>query len=158
MDLELDPPNGVGALRIGMLTAEAHTALESFRDPAMPSASDAPGRHITRPSSLMISIGCLNGRLQAIELWRPETAEDAVLFRGINLFTLSAREVVETLRREVRIEANADDPASFVAPDLLLSFWRPFEADDNPDEEQGYYFNSVLLARPGYYDGPGANA
>ncbi|MER7540313.1 hypothetical protein ABTX77_36875 [Streptomyces sp. NPDC097704] len=29
-----------------------------------------------------------------------------------------------------------------------------FEADDEPEEEQGYYFSSVLLARPGYYDTP----
>lgn len=52
------------------------------------------------------------------------------------------------------IVADYEAPASFVAPDLLLSFWRPFDGDDQPDDEQGYYFNSVLVARPGYYDGP----
>jgi hypothetical protein len=39
-------------------------------------------------------------------------------------------------------------------PDLLLSLWRPFEADDDSHDEQGHYFNAVLLARPGYYDTP----
>jgi hypothetical protein len=35
-----------------------------------------------------------------------------------------------------------------------LSLWRPFEADDEPREEQGYYFSAVLVAAPGYYDTP----
>ncbi|HEY1180422.1 MAG TPA: hypothetical protein VGF17_30060, partial [Phytomonospora sp.] len=51
------------------------------------------------------------------------------------------------------IHASPLDPASYIAPDLLLAFWRPFESDD-PEEEQGYYFGSVLTARPGYYDTP----
>ncbi|MGW3209150.1 hypothetical protein [Streptomyces sp. NPDC001135] len=37
---------------------------------------------------------------------------------------------------------------------MLLSFWRPFAADDESEEEQGHYFNSVLVAQPGYYDTP----
>ncbi len=64
-------------------------------------------------------------------------------------------DVVTRMSEITTIVAAEDDPASFVAPDLLLSFWRPFQGDDDPDDEQGYYFNSVLLARPGYYDGPG---
>ncbi|MFQ6198178.1 hypothetical protein [Streptomyces sp. NPDC000405] len=80
---------------------------------------------------------------------------DVVLFRGIDVFGLSARQVVTRMSEITTIIADDDDPASFVAPELLLSFWRPFEGDDAPEDEQGYYFNSVLLARPGYYDGPG---
>lgn len=58
------------------------------------------------------------------------------------------------------VEKDPDDDASFIAPDLLLSFWRPFAADDEPGEEQGcyFYFGSVLLARPGYYDTPAQTA
>jgi hypothetical protein len=62
--------------------------------------------------------------------------------------------VVDRLREQTLIEPAEDDPASFVAPELLLSLWRPFEADDEPNEEQGYFFSSVLLAAPGYYDTP----
>ncbi|WP_259464901.1 hypothetical protein [Streptomyces sp. TLI_171] len=50
-----------------------------------------------------------------------------------------------------------EDPGAegcHIAHDLLLSFWRPFEADDDPSDEQGHYFTTVLLARPGYYDTP----
>jgi hypothetical protein len=87
-----------------------------------------------------------------VELGRPHHGADVVTFRGIDVFGLPAREVVNRLAAQVAVVADTDDPASFVAPDLLLSFWRPFEADDDPAEEQGYYFSSVLLARPGYYD------
>jgi hypothetical protein len=153
MDFELDPPRGVGPLRLGMPRSEADAALESLRDLDAVSGSDEPGRHIFRPSGLMISIGCMRECLAAVELGRPQDRSDSVRFQGIDVFALPAREVVERLRARARVEAADDDPASFVAPDLLLSLWRPFEADD-PEEEQGHYFSSVLVAEPGYYDTP----
>ncbi|MFC9060900.1 hypothetical protein ACFTXB_23060 [Streptomyces sp. NPDC057074] len=52
------------------------------------------------------------------------------------------------------VEEDPDDDALSIAPDLLLSFWRLLAADDESEEEQGYHFSSVLLARPGYYDTP----
>jgi hypothetical protein len=154
MDFELDPPHGVGPLRIGMARAEAAAALEQLRDPDEISASDSPGQHIVRPSGLMVSIGCRHDRLQAVELYRPGTRADTVRFRGIDVFNLPARAVVEQLRGHIVIEQDEDDHASFCAPELVLSLWRPFEADDEPQEEQGYYFSSVLVAAPGYYDTP----
>ncbi len=77
-----------------------------------------------------------------------------MLFQGVDVFALPAREVVLRVGELTSIEEDPDDDASFIAPDLLLSFWRPFAADDEPEEEQGYYFSSVLLARAGYYDIP----
>ncbi|WP_249402320.1 hypothetical protein [Streptomyces sp. YIM 121038] len=97
----------------------------------------------------------MRDQLESVELGRPSEPSDVVTFRGIDVFGLSAREVVNQMSDVTAIAADDEDPASFVAPDLLLSFWRPFDGDDEPDDEQGYYFNSVLLARPGYYDGPG---
>ncbi|MFH8477212.1 hypothetical protein [Streptomyces sp. NPDC018000] len=155
MNFELAPPIGVGPLHIGMSRREADSALQSLREPTDVSPSDRPGQHIFRPSGLMISIGCTRDRLESVEFGRPSNSSDAVLFRGIDVFALPAREVVRRMTALTTIAADPDDPASFVASDLLLSFWRPFEADDEPDEEQGYYFTTVLLARPGYYDGPG---
>lgn len=154
MEFELDPPRGVGPLRLGMRRSGAHAALESLRDLDAVSASDVPGRHVFRPSGLMISIGCIRERLVAVELVRPEDRGDSVRFQGIDVFTLPARDVIERLRARTRVEPADDDPASFVAPDLLLSLWRPFEADDDPEEEQGHYFSTVLVAEPGYYDTP----
>jgi hypothetical protein len=154
MNFDLVPPVGVGQLRIGMDREAANTALASFRDPTAISDSDRPGQHVFRPSGLMVSIHCMRDALEAIELGRPSTLSDRVLFRDLDVFALPARELVQRMREHTAIEADPDDPASFIAPDLLLSFWRPFEADDEPEEEQGYYFSSVLLAKPGYYDTP----
>ncbi|MFE2296574.1 hypothetical protein ACFXAW_00075 [Streptomyces sp. NPDC059445] len=154
MDFDLAPPNGVGPLRIGMTRQSADTALDSLRDPSAVSESDRPGQHIFRPGGLMISIQCTRDLLEAVVLGRPLSRTDRVLFRGLDVFAIPAREVVQRMGEYTSIEADPDDRASFIAPDLLLSFWRPFAADDEPEEEQGHYFNSVLLARPGYYDTP----
>ncbi|GGX95415.1 hypothetical protein [Streptomyces fructofermentans] len=158
MDFELAPPIGVGPLRIGMTRRAANTALDSLRDVSAISESDRPGQHVFRPSGLMFSIHCMRDRLEAIELGSPSSRTDRVLFHGVDVFTLPAREVVRRMGEVTSIEEDPDDDASFIAPDLLLSFWRPFAADDNPEEEQGYHFSSVLLARPGYYDTPGQAA
>ncbi|MFD6280169.1 hypothetical protein ACFWFI_32105 [Streptomyces sp. NPDC060209] len=154
MDFDLAPPNGVGPLRIGMTRHAANTALDSLRDPSAISESDRSGQHVFRPSGLMISIHCARDMLEAIELGRPSSQTDRVLFQGVDVFAPPAREVVRRVGELTSIEEDPDDDASFIAPDLLLSFWRPFAADDEPEEEQGYYFSSVLLARPGYYDTP----
>jgi hypothetical protein len=154
MDFDLSPPIGVGPLRIGMTRQSASTALNSLRDLSSVSESDRPGQHVFRPSGLMISIHCTRDMLEAVELGRPSTQTDRVIFRGLDVFAIPARELVQRMREYTSIEADPDDPASFIASDLLLSFWRPFAADDEPEEEQGYFFSSVLLARPGYYDTP----
>lgn len=137
-----------------MSRQSANTALDSFRDLSAVSESDRPGQHVFRPSGLMISIHCMRDVLEAIELGRPAAQTDRVIFRGLDVFAIPARELVQRMGEHTSIEPDPDDPASFIASDLLLSFWRPFAADDEPEEEQGYFFNSVLLARPGYYDTP----
>ena len=54
----------------------------------------------------------------------------------------------------MRIVADADDPASFIAPDLLLISGLPSPPATNRTTGQGYFFSFVLLARPGFYDPP----
>ncbi|WP_448318700.1 hypothetical protein [Streptomyces sp. CO7] len=154
MDFDLAPPNGVGPLRIGMDRQLANAALDSLRDLPAASESHGPGQHVFRHSGLMISIHCTRDGLEAIELGRPSGPADRVIFRGLDVFAIPARELVQRMGEYTSLEADPDDPASFVASDLLLSFWRPFAVDDEPEEKQGYYFSSVLLARPGYYDTP----
>lgn len=158
MDFDLVPPTGLGPLRIGMTRRAANAALDSLRDTSAVSESDRTGQHIFRPSGLMISIYCLHDMLEAIELGRPSSQRDRVFFQGVDVFAHPAREVVRRIGEFTSVEEDPDDAASFVAHDLLLSFWRPFAADDEPDEEQGYYFSSVLLAEPGYYDTPAQSA
>ncbi|WP_330335862.1 hypothetical protein [Streptomyces sp. NBC_00557] len=140
MDFDLVPPGGAGPLRIGMTRQAAGTALESLRDLSLVSASDRPGQHVFRPSGLVISIHCVRGVLEAVQLGRPSLQTDRVLFRGVDVFALAAREVVQRVGEFTAIEEDPDDAASFIAPDLLLrlllqlgpagSAWVPGYPDD----------------------------
>lgn len=154
MNFELDPPQGVGPLRIGMPQTDANAALEQLRDADAPSTADAQGTRVVRASGLIVAIDCVRERLDAVELWRPASDADTVKFRGIDVFNLPSRELIARLREHIAIEPDEDDPASFCSPELVLSLWRPFDGDDEPHEEQGFYFDSVLVAAPGYYDTP----
>jgi len=113
----LDPPLGVGPVRLGMTPSEARAALETL------------------------------GPLE------PPHERDLVRFRDVDVFGLPALEVVERLGRYIDLEPDEDDE-SFTARELYLALWRPFAEEDDPEETQGYFFQSVLVARPGYDDTP----
>lgn len=69
----------------------------------------------------MASIDCMHDQLQTVELGRPQSDSDTVSFRGIDVFNLPARTVIEQLRRHVAIEPDEDDPASYCARELVLA-------------------------------------
>ncbi|MFF9453226.1 hypothetical protein [Streptomyces flaveolus] len=98
MDFDLAPPAGVGPLRLGMTRNAASSALASLRDLSAVSESDQRGLRIFRPSGLMISIHCARDTLEAVELARPSVQTDRVLFEGVDVFALPAREVVRRHR------------------------------------------------------------
>ncbi|MET7669496.1 hypothetical protein [Micromonospora luteifusca] len=153
MEFVLDPPHGVGPLSLGMTFDEARGALETLGR-LTPTTHGELFLHL--PSGLSFSVGFgvgpTRGRVNAIEVWRPHE-QDVVRYRDVDVFGLPALEVVERLRHHVDIVPNEDDDG-FTARKLYLALWRPFAADDDPDEEQGHFFQSVLLARPGYDDTP----
>ncbi len=131
----------------------AKAALESL-GPLEPTAYGELAVHL--PSGLGIGVGFGVGqtrdRVNAIELWRPHE-RDVVRYRGVNIFGSPALQVVEQLRHHVDLVAN-EDGNGFTAREAYLALWRPIAADDDPDETQGYFFQSVLIARPGYDDTP----
>jgi hypothetical protein len=141
--LELDPPRGVGPLNLGMTRPAATYALTYLRGPAAADASDRPGVQLTRPSGLKISLGYRRELVDSIELWRPADSRDSVGYQGIDVFTQPVRTVVKKLGKLAEIQPDDLDPAGYLAPDLLLGFWRPAPSDK--------YFGSVLVAKPGYY-------
>ncbi|MFD0975015.1 hypothetical protein ACFQ3X_41840 [Plantactinospora endophytica] len=153
MEFVLDPPHGVGPLRLGMTTDEARVALETL-GPLEPTASGELAVHL--PSGLGFSVGFgvgpTWGRVNAIEVWRPPE-RDVVRYRDVDVFGVPALEVVERLRRHLDLVPNEDDDG-FTVRELYLALWRPFAADDDPADEQGHFFQSVLVARPGYDDTP----
>jgi hypothetical protein len=154
MEFALDPPHGVGPLRLGMTTDEARAALETL-GPLTPTVDGEVALHL--PSGLGFSVGFgvgrTSGRVNSIEVWRPHGV-DVVRYRDVDVFGLPALEVVDRLRAFVALTPSEDDEDSFSAREFCLALWRPFAADDDPDDEQGHYFQSALVARPGYYDTP----
>ncbi|MBB2947660.1 hypothetical protein FB565_007431 [Actinoplanes lutulentus] len=151
MEFVLDPPHGVGPLRLGMTAEQARAALETLG----PLSATAYGElALHRASGLGFSVGFGVGptrdRVNAIEIWRPRE-DDVVLFRDVDVFGLPALEVAARIGRHLEILPQDD---GFASRDPYLALWRPFAADDDPDETEGYFFQSVLIARPGYDDTP----
>ncbi|MHA7132598.1 hypothetical protein [Oerskovia turbata] len=154
MDLILDPPRAVGPLAIGMSSAEASRVLRDLPGRSKTPGGPAGGTLVQYESGLSISFGVKRERLvDSIEVWRPER-EVRILLGALDIFGTPADEVTTALAATTRIDVE-NEGASVVAPDLLLALWRPF-VPENPDDEDGRYFSSVLVAAPGYYDGPTA--
>jgi hypothetical protein len=153
MELMLDPPHGVGPLRLGMTSDEARAALETL-GPLEPTTYGELAVHLTSGLGFSVGfgVGATRDRVDAIEVWRPHE-QDVVRYRGVDIFGLPALEVVRRLRGHIDLVQNENDDG-FTARDVYLAMWRPFAADDDPDETQGHFFQSVLVARPGYDDTP----
>jgi hypothetical protein len=153
MEFVLDPPFGVGPLRLGMAPGEVRAALESI-GPLQPTAHGELAVHLVSGLGFSVGfgVGATLDRVNAIEVWRPHE-RDVVRYRDVDVFGLPTLEVVAQLRRHVKVAANDGDDR-FTARELYLALWRPFAADDDPDETQGHFFQSVLIARPGYDDTP----
>ena len=104
---------------------------------------------VERPSGLSIFVYFdVVDAVEAVEFGRSQ-GSDFVSFRGIDIFGTPADTVVEKLREHTSVDID-EGGHSATAPDLLLALWRSVvpENDNDPD---GRYFESVLMARPGYY-------
>ena len=71
------------------------------------------------------------------------------MFRDIDVFAVPATGLTDRLRAVTPVEVH-EDGRRVVAPELLLAFWRAV-LPEGPDDEDGKYFESVLVAAPGYY-------
>ncbi|MFF5081850.1 hypothetical protein ACFY36_32770 [Actinoplanes sp. NPDC000266] len=153
--LELLPPEGAGPVRVGMGIDEAERALsgiEGFahlgsRNSAVPTRGRAEF-----DSGLTVVALTMNDRVNGVEIFRPLTPVP-VTYAGIDVFATRSEVVIERLRESTRV-ISEDDGALIVAPDLLLSLSRLCEPETDDEDEDGAYFDSVLVAPPGYYDGP----
>ncbi|HEV3380320.1 MAG TPA: hypothetical protein VG142_05010 [Trebonia sp.] len=86
--------------------------------------------------------------VNSIEIHRP-SHDVRILFRGTDVFEMLAVDVIDRLQAIVHLEIE-DGGLSAVAPDLLLALWRGV-LPESPEDEDGRYFESVLVAAPGYY-------
>jgi hypothetical protein len=150
MILELHPPVGVGPLRIGMTMAEAEEALRRIDgyvggDTSL-QANPGVGRY---SSGLTIHAhpAPSGGLVEAVEVFRPHRSV-SVHYEGIDLFGTPASEVEARLRERADVEEEEGGTIT-VLPGVYLALWRPHRSDD-PDDEQGHYFQSALVAGADY--------
>jgi hypothetical protein len=136
---------------MGMPFAEAEALLRGipgYRPPEPGTRFNLGFAHYE--SELSLSVGRdRQGQVKAVEVYRPER-EVSVFFRDIAVFDLPAEEVVSRLQAVTRIEVQ-DGGRTILAPDLLLCLWRPSLPDD-PEDYDGQFFETVLVAAPGYYE------
>ncbi|GIG59705.1 hypothetical protein Lfu02_40770 [Longispora fulva] len=92
-----------------------------------------------------------DGRVSAVQLWRPEVADGEVraMFDGIDIFGQLADTVMDQLRNR-GIEIDLDDPWHPTCGGVTLGFDRE-GGDDCDDDGLARYFGSVLVAPPGYF-------
>ncbi len=149
---DLVPHVGAGEVHLGMRRSEVRRLLGD----AVMSYKKVPGAVLTDRYFADLQVAYdREDRVEYIELNGPGDV-DAV-FRGRSLLFLPADEVLDWMKRFA--EYDPDDPEvgySYVYPDLDLSLWRPV-LPDNPEDDDGRYFQSVGIARAGYFARSGAS-
>ena len=152
MVFDLEPPRGVGPVWIGMTRIEALEAVRAWGEPEpfQRTAQESPGWIVRRPATTFVYFDS-SGIVEAIEFGSPRrrvVASDRVMYRGIDLFTAPARDVLHSLDL-LGVEMNESERGfAFTAPAILLALWR----DGEPYGEDGLpeFFGSALVAQPGY--------
>lgn len=151
--VDLHPPDAAGPLRIGADRTEMVTALREFGEPRLVTRTlgHRPAWAVQRPSGLLVRAHLdRDGLLNAIEFGRPTGTEDVIRYRDMDVFGTPAEEFIAALRKHTSV-IEEDHGYAYVAPDLLLSCWRA-ATPKNGDDTDGRHFDSVLIARPGYYN------
>ncbi|MFC9291782.1 hypothetical protein [Streptomyces sp. NPDC057052] len=149
MRLELDPPRGVGDVRIGMPVDAAEQILNQLPGVVPPAPGERRNKGFVHyASELSISLDFdSRGVVRAVELFRPER-DVQIIFQGISVFEEPAEGVISRLAEMYRLEIE-DEGQNVTAPDVFIGFWRSVLPMD-PDDDGGRYFDSVLVAAPGY--------
>ena len=149
MVIELDPPRGVGDLRIGMPIGVAEQIMREMPGFVPPGPGEVRNKGFAHfGSDLSISLDFDSaGIVKAVELFRPE-GDVQVVFRGISVFEETADSVISRVSQDFRLEVD-EDGLNVTAPDVFIGFWRQL-IPEGPDDLNGCYFDSVLVAAPGY--------
>ena len=151
MILELDPPRSAGPLRIGMPFSEAESVLKSIEGYVEPETLRRYGAGIgDYESGLAIHTGrSSSGVVDYIEIFRPWNNTVQVIYRDTSLFLEPADSIILKMSCSYKVEV-LDGGLTLIVPELLLAFGRDVMPEFSGDD--GTYFESVLVARPGYYD------
>ncbi|MFG1805845.1 hypothetical protein [Streptomyces sp. NPDC049040] len=149
MVIDLDPPRGFGSLQIGMPIEAAEQALRELPGFVPPAVGEVRNKGFAHyDSQLSISLDFdPRGVVRAIELFRPDENVQ-VTFRGLSLFEEPADVVISRLSEMFQLEIE-DDGLNVMAPDVFIGLWRRTLPEISGDDD-GRYFESALIAAPGY--------
>jgi hypothetical protein len=87
--------------------------------------------------------------VRSIEVYGGPGTEPITL-AGLSLLGEPADKVMDRLARHYAVRV--EDSGQFVVmDDLLVALWRPY-VPESPSDVEGRFFESVLVALPGYYD------
>ena len=156
MSLTINLVAGQGAppLRFGMSKAEARDALSIWGTPEEEDSVSTTRLRVRDPQLTRDIFAHFerDERLTAIELWRPEPGDTVVnvMFGELDLFSGPAEEIMGQLRSQ-GIAVDQSDPFFPSCPEIALGFNRD-GGDDRDDRGLSRYFESVLIAPPGYYN------
>jgi len=155
LGIELIPPDGAGPVRIGMTIAEAERALSllpGFRYLGTPgSMIPAPGRAGFESGLTFVALSGPSGHVVGVEIFRAWRQHVPVTYKGLDVFGLHSNVVIDRLGGMTRV-VEQEYGAAILAPDLLLALARFAAPETDNEEEDGAFFDSVLVAQPGYYD------
>lgn len=159
MDIELDPPRGITGFPFGMSAEDVKDAAAALGETRVQDEGSAHRFHHMKVLALHpqfeITFLIEDGKtLRAAEVWipRPGPEDITVTFRGINVFSTPARQLMDQIeamghpvyRREL---------GHPLVPNLSLGFTReaghdvPLDTDGEP-----LYFQAVLAGPENYYD------
>ena len=149
-------PDGLGPVQLGMTRDDARRALAEWGEcrPFRRTAESNEGWSVTRSSTTIFATVDDGDRVEAIELASPGhgiAGGDQVVYDDVDLFIDEADMVIAKLEAKGIRLTEGDNGYTTTAPDVLLGLWRDGEPSD---ESTGLprYFESALIARPGYYD------
>jgi len=154
--IDLEPPEGVPPVRLGMTRDEARAPLATWGDvsPFRRTPDGELGWQVLGPAVQGFVYVDTSGRVNAIEFARPRTKDVDIRYRDTSIFSEAALDVLARLEeRGIRIEAS--DPYFPEAPDLYLGFSRDSGEEVSPVDGLSLHFESVLVAAPGYGSGTG---
>ncbi len=150
MNVDLQPPVEAAGIRIGATRGEARDQCLAHGEPNAFRRWNEVNESLVvqRRSGLSIFVYFdAMDEVEAIEFGRPGS-HDTVMYRGIDIFDTPADALLQKLREHTSITVD-EAGHSATAPDLLLALWRSVTPEDDGDQD-GRYFESVLVARPGY--------
>lgn len=159
MDIELTPPTGITGFPFGMPAEEVKEAAAALGTTRVRNDGSAVRFRKMKVLALHpqfeITFFLDDGKsLTAAEIWipRPGPEQISVTFRGIDVFTTPALELLTQIEA-LGYQTNHREPLHPIVPRLSLGFTRdaghevPLDTDGRP-----LYFQAVLVAPENYYD------